>query len=283
MDTVDSLLKTIGSSTPEEFEAILKQRPDLVRTPIGEYNELPIHFAAWQDRDAIINVLLDADADIDAHGDRGQTALHYASRFGCPAAASVLIARGANLNALDDDSFSAAFLGVRGRENESVEIARMIVDAGAEVDLNLAVCLHEMERVEKLLAGDPHAIQNSRFPNDLVLDAVIAVESAVFDQLALDDYDDATKHTVAIQANDGILRRLLSRGAPIDAPDFGWSPLFQSCQMKTPNITELLLEHGANPNVRYHNDDLSSVLMCSTCPEEMLLVLNRHGFKPKEA
>lgn len=282
MHTADSLFETIGSSPPEEFGALLTQRPDIVRTPVGEYNELPIHFAAWQDRADIIGVLLDGGADIDARGERGQTALHYAAREGSPVAARALIERGADLNALDDRSFSAAFYGIRGRDDSSVEVARMIVAAGAEVDLNLAVCLHDAERVEQLLSTDPDAIRNSRFPNDLVLDALLAIGSAIFDQLSLDEYNDPAKQAAAIEKNDGILRLLLSHGAPIDTPQFGWSPLFQSCQMCTPHITELLLDHGADPNVRYRGNDLSWVLTCTSCPDAMLSVLERHGFKPQK-
>ncbi|MEM8946603.1 MAG: ankyrin repeat domain-containing protein [Planctomycetota bacterium] len=93
MDAFDIVYEAISSSTPEEFAELLNNDPNIARTHVGEYDELPIHLAAWQNRGEIIDVLVDAGADIDARGDSGQTALHYAAREGSPAAARTLIDR----------------------------------------------------------------------------------------------------------------------------------------------------------------------------------------------
>jgi ankyrin repeat protein len=282
IDSLENIWDLIQSSDADSFARLIAERPDLAHTPTGEYNEQPLHFAAWQDKHAHISVLLDAGADIDAPGEQGRTPLHYAAIHGCPTAARVLILRGADKDNLDNIRFSPAFYGIRARDDESVAVAKMLVEAGAEVDLNLAVCLGDRERVETLLNADPLAIEHARFPNDLVLDAVLAIHGHISEELPLDDERNMNAHLTAMQRGDHILKLLLNRGAPIDSPEFGWSPLFYSCQMHHPYITELLLLHGANPNVRYHGRDVTSV-MCSACPDEMLEVLRRHGFTPHDA
>ena len=283
MDALENIWELIQSSDASGFARLIAEHPELAQARTGEYGEQALHFAAWQDKDAHISVLLDAGADIDAPGEQGRTPLHYAAMHGCRAAARVLIQRGADKDKLDNARFSPAFYGIRGREDDGVAIAKMLVEAGAEVDLNLAVCLGDKERVETLLKADPLAIEHARFPNDLVLDAVLAIHGHISEELPLDDNRDMNKHLMAMQGCDQILRLLLDRRAPMDSPEFGWSPLFYSCQMHHPYITELLLLHGANPNVQYHGRNVTSVLMCSACPEAMLEALKRHGFAATDA
>src|SRR5205085_1704798 len=105
-------------------------------------------------------------------------------------------------------------------------------------------------RVQTLLNANPFAIAHAIFPNDLVLDAVIAIHGHISEELPFNEQRNLNETLIAMQRHDRILRLLLDGGAPIDSPEFGWSPLFYSCQMPHPYITELLLRHGANPNVR---------------------------------
>ena len=283
MNLLENLWDLIQTSDADGFARLIAEHPALAHTPTGEYNEQALHFAAWQDKHGHITVLIDAGADPDATGDQGRTPLHYAAIHGSLSSARVLIERGADKNKLDNARFSPAFFGIRGRENESVAVAKMLVEVGAEVDLNLAVCLGDTARVEALLQADPLAIEHARFPEDLVLDAVIAIHGQLSDLSAMDGESSLHEHLRAMQRHDRILKLLLDHGARIDAPQFGWSPLFYSCQMHHPYITELLLLHGANPNVKYHGRDVTWVLMCSACPDAMLEVLTRHGFTPNEA
>jgi ankyrin repeat protein len=44
---------------------------------------------------------------------------------------------------------------------------------------------------------------------------------------------------------------LLDRGAPIDARnEWGWTPLFFAVTRRHPDVADLLLRRGANPNAR---------------------------------
>jgi ankyrin repeat protein len=274
MDPTPNISELVESASAEELARLLREHPDLARMTADDDNEQAIHFAALSDRADHLSLLLDAGAEINAAGNQGWTPLHYAAWYGAPAAARVLLDRGADKDKLDDTGFSPAFYGIRGRDDESVEVARMLVESGAHVDLNLAVCLGDVERVRQLLSGDSSAISHARFPNDLVLDAVLELHCRVSEELPIDEQYNMAANLRAMQRHDQILRILLGAGAPIDTPDFGWPPLFQSCQLHHPYVTELLLQHGANPNVQYRGDDLTSVLICTACRDEMLTALN---------
>ena len=93
-------------------------------------------------------------------------------------------------------------------------------------------------------------MKNACLPNDLVLDAVMYIQGRIWMPESHPANTNPHENLAVMKASDGILRLLLEHGAPIDKPQLGWSPLFESCQMHHPYITELLLEHGADPNVR---------------------------------
>ena len=156
-------------------------------------------------------------------------------------------------------NFTPLFFAARGRDFKCKTIVKMLRKAGAAADLNLAVCVGDQKLVERILAEDPDAIKNACLPNDLVLHAVTYIQGRIWKALSPANTN-PEQNLAVMKANDGILRLLLEHGAPIDKPKYGWSPLFESCQMHHPYITELLLEHGADPNVRSPGGGLKHVL-----------------------
>ena len=81
--------------------AVLTADPELVYAVDKELST-PLHWAAWKGHAAIIEILLDAGADIQAHNANahwGTTALHAAAHGNQKAAVEVLIRRGADINA----------------------------------------------------------------------------------------------------------------------------------------------------------------------------------------
>ena len=63
----------------------------------------PLHWAGWKDQPEIIDILLDAGADIQAHNDNyhwGTTPLHAAAHGNNPRAVTALLRRGADVNAV---------------------------------------------------------------------------------------------------------------------------------------------------------------------------------------
>jgi ankyrin repeat protein len=262
-----------------EVKRLLEAEADCVNAKLEENDDLPLHIAAYQDDAELVKLLLDHGAIIDGRGNRGLTPLHLAAKEGCAAAVAILIERGADLDARDEDNFSPLFYAARGRERGCSKIARMLRKAGARADLNLAVCLGDQALVERIFAEDPDAIKNAPLPNDLVLDAVTQIQCQIWKELSPANTN-PDENLAVMKANDGILRLLLEHGAPIDKPQFGWSPLFESCQMHHPYVTELLLEHGADPNVRRSpGGGLKSVMRIPGGGDAMLKILEKYGFK----
>lgn len=95
----------------------------------------PLHAAASGNQVAAIRLLLDAGADIEAKMDRGISPLYSAARAGAAEAVALLIARGADV--MSTGTAWEAWTPLHGttrRRGDRVEVAEMLLDAGADVD-----------------------------------------------------------------------------------------------------------------------------------------------------
>ena len=65
----------------------------------------PLHLAVWTHNTAIIEILLDAGAKLEGRDFLAQTPLHHAARGGNQETVATLVERGANINARDKDGW----------------------------------------------------------------------------------------------------------------------------------------------------------------------------------
>jgi ankyrin repeat protein len=101
-----------------------------------------------------LRAALEADpALINAKGGDGKRPLHYASTV---EVADLLLAHGAEIDALDDDHSSTPAQYLIG---EHPEVARYLVSRGARSDLLLACALGDVDLVRRQLDADPAAIR----------------------------------------------------------------------------------------------------------------------------
>lgn len=265
-------MPTIHELTEEgsqhRVRALIKRDPSCVasRTVDGDQ---PLHLAAWQGHLAIVQLLRDSGAELSSRGDSGRTPLHYAAMHGHLDVARELVGAGADLNAEDDANFTPAFAAARSAEEGSDTVARYLVDtAGANVDLNLAVCLGDDERCRTLIQrGAP-----VKFPELLVHDAVTRIGAEVLERFGF-EVDPANIERF-IDSRTKTLRLLLQRGAPLD--DQGCRTLFLAAQMPHPRVAQLLLEAGANPN--RPELDLRSLTARSADRKALRAVFRKHGW-----
>ena len=87
--------------------------------------------AAWDGRTAVVELLLAAGADVDAKDEDGWTALHYAATRGHTAVVELLLAAGADVNAQSNAGGTALHYAAFYGHSAVVEL---LLAAGADVD-----------------------------------------------------------------------------------------------------------------------------------------------------
>jgi len=122
--TISPLLQALYQARPEEAEALRSEQP-----------ELDLFESAALGDAGRLRELLDAGGDPDVFAPDGATALTLAAFFKRPEAVRLLLERGAdpNLRARHEE-FQVKPIHSAAANGGSVEIVRLLLDAGAEVD-----------------------------------------------------------------------------------------------------------------------------------------------------
>ena len=95
------------------------------------HNRMPLHYASSKGKKDICSLLIERGAAVNAKDDEGQTPLNWASYYGDKDVCALLIERGADVNTKDEDGWTplhrASYLTRKG----AVEI---LLDSGADVN-----------------------------------------------------------------------------------------------------------------------------------------------------
>jgi ankyrin repeat protein len=103
MPDAATIIKAAKKNDVPTLSACLAANPALLHV-IEPDGSTPLHCAAWKGNVAAVEALLDAGADIDAESQNdhyGTTPLHAAAHGNQKEVAAILIARGANLKAVN--------------------------------------------------------------------------------------------------------------------------------------------------------------------------------------
>ncbi|MBU0516063.1 MAG: ankyrin repeat domain-containing protein [Proteobacteria bacterium] len=87
-----------------------------------KYRATPLHWAAWQGRVAVVDLLLGRRAKVNARDIVGQTPLHYAAWRGNTAAAARLLKGGADPNARDKFGLTPYRLALMASKLETMKV-----------------------------------------------------------------------------------------------------------------------------------------------------------------
>ena len=148
MDARERILAAARDGDAAAVAELLARDPALVGA-VDVHGKTPLHLAAEHDHAEVAERLLEAGAEIEAWTSWGATPLEWAGVLGSRAAGDVLIARGARLtlgaaaglglvdavrtmSRREGSAVSAAF--VLACRNGHVDVARLLLDRGAEVD-----------------------------------------------------------------------------------------------------------------------------------------------------
>ncbi len=227
----------------EEEERLRREEmscPNATISPVQEQ----ISAAIAQGDNATAMRLLETDGSlIQACDRRGGTPLHIAAEEGNEEMVSWLLRRRANvrkedmrgLTALDRAALAASPQNDQAKQFPS--IAKLLLEAGAEVTIRGAVALADVSRVRDLVRADPGTLRHLDREGGLL---TLAVKHGQLE----------------------MVRVLLDLGADVDErtmleeleePTLSWGkPLWNAALAGERDITELLLDRGADPNANVY-------------------------------
>ena len=105
--------------------------PELLLKDNDDWDETSLHNAAWKDSLDVATLLIDRGADIEAKDNNGWTPLHGAAVDNSLAVARLLIDHGADIDAKDDNGWTP--LHGAAQEN-SLDVASLLIKLGADID-----------------------------------------------------------------------------------------------------------------------------------------------------
>ena len=220
-----------GKSNTAQLKQLLDGNADMndrvrsLETCSAEWGNTPLHCAARVGNTGAISVLLARGADVDAQNDRGLTPLHRAVRFAD--VVTLLIAKNADANAVDEQGRTALHLAAAF---EDTSVIRELIKAGAKVD-------------QKDNEGRTPLHHAAEWGQTAVAATLVSSNSNI---------DDPAKHGVtplhiATQKNHAaFVRFLLDSNADANAADdFEWTPLHDAAERGSQQIAQMLIDKGA--------------------------------------
>jgi len=189
----------------------------------------PLHFAVMNHALDFASWLIRHGVDVNAIDLNGDTPLHTAVFFLNTQLIELLLQNGAFSEQKNHKGKTPLFLLAIRRE-EAVPFLDVFLNNGAQLDLNSAILVERIDRVNQLLQNNPGIIQTCLFPNRLLNDAI----------------------DVSVNDN-GLIELLLSHGvSPNEHSDEYPFPLIQACSIyyPLPSVIQSLLKYGADVTIR---------------------------------
>jgi hypothetical protein len=83
-------------------DMLVKEKPDIYLEKVNEYGRTPLSWAARQGREAVVKLLLEKGAEIEAKDEYGRTPLSWAAGQGHEAVVKLLLEKGAEIEVKDE-------------------------------------------------------------------------------------------------------------------------------------------------------------------------------------
>lgn len=115
----------------------------------------PLYEAATLGHNGITRLLIDAKADLNAPNEQGRTPVHAAARQGHVHVLRQLLARGAKVDVVDDQGVSPLDLAI---EADHDELAKVLIEKGSPIDIFTAIGMADHERVKQIIVLNPQAV-----------------------------------------------------------------------------------------------------------------------------
>jgi ankyrin repeat protein len=228
----------------------------------------PIHLAALTGQKALVQMLIDKNADVNARSDDGQTPLYQAAKRDSGDIAELLLGRRADVNARTKSGYTALMVAA-GNGNPGV--ASVLLEHGAEVGVRdqygvpalLSACRSLLIRytleastpgaddLRRKLPGADWAREREmlgRVKGEFSAVAVMLVNRGADPDLAAPGF---TPLAAAATVGDRALAEaLLAHGAKISDASQGETALHAAIAERHGDIAKLLIDKGADVNAR---------------------------------
>ena len=219
----------------------------------------------------LVKILLEMGANVHASDTAGNTPLHWAARLGQLEIVRILLEHGADGSRKNQAGETALLVAARSAAWDGPRIAQLLLDAGAEADLNSLVALGRVEQVQTILQAPAQALADAPQPDRLLDDALWAIQRAIARRMDPAITDPETLDAVMAEYLP-MLEGLLQAGVDPNA-DF---PLWRAVQLPDPRPAALLLQWGADPNRKIHENMFPLEVARTPAIRDLL---RRHGAK----
>jgi ankyrin repeat protein len=222
---------------------ISKVKSLLKNTDPNEYitdDERPIHFAIKKGKIEIVSLLLDYDLDINATNGDSQTPLHLVSQYGYHKQAMEIIEKGGSVDAVDDKGLTPLHIAII---NKRVKLVQLLIANRA--DLTKRVYKYSRYNRSRKRGGKRS------------------------------EYRDQTPLSLALKYSNLEIVKILIKKVDLNRKSGRLYPLESAITGNRPDIVEMLLKNGANPNIKKYNPFLFMAVKKNS--KEIFDLLIKHG------
>ena len=189
-------------------------------------------------------------------------------------------------NALNEQGASAHTFAVYNRKPD---IAQLLEDRGARIDVFAAAMAGRTELVREMLDGNKALAKLMSHDGwtPLHLAAFFGHKDVAFELLkagasvterSTNAMANMPLHAGAAGRNFELVKMLVEYGAPVNASQHGgWTPLHASAQNGDAAMVALFLEQGADVNARAENQQRAIDLALTKGHQEIVNLLEQHG------
>ncbi|KAI6206862.1 hypothetical protein M3Y94_00962500 [Aphelenchoides besseyi] len=264
--------------------------------------ESPLTLAACGGHYDLVNLLVERGADLEEPNDEGYTPLMEAAREGHRDVVELLLDHGANVNSKIEEGIETPL--TLAASGGYLNIVEMLVSHGGDLTIGERTPLFEatqeghIEVVKFIVDYLLKNVQNAQFVRDDI--SCSLVSAAETNNMELVDYFLEKNADINFFSKEGrtplmeaakqghltVIEALVNRGADVNiiSPTNDATALSLACLFGRADVTQYLLEHGANPEVSL-KDSVSCIIEASRngntdCAR---IVLDYIGVKGKEA